>query len=116
MSWSCRPGEGRRVHAGADRVPSRVGQPDSCDQPVLWAQGLLDQAGIDVDEPELGAAEQPQGAVTRHVTPGQAKVAVGAVAADEPPAEIQAVVVAARGDWHLPACRWRVAGYRFGSQ
>src|SRR3984957_1571961 len=111
-----RPGEGRRVHAGADRVPSWVGQPDSCNQPVLGAQGFLDQAGIDVDEPEFGPAEQPEGAVTRHVTPGQAEVAVGAVAADERPAEIQAVVVAAHGDRDLPARRRSVARYRFGRQ
>ena len=73
------------MHAGADRVPSWVGQPDPCDQPVLGAQGFLDQAGIEVDEPELGAAEQPQCAVTGHVTPDQAEVAVGAVAPYERP-------------------------------
>jgi hypothetical protein len=71
ISWFCRPGEGRRVHAGADRVPSGVGQPDSCDQSLLGAQGFLDQAGIYVDEPELGAAEQSQRAVAGHVAPGQ---------------------------------------------
>ena len=95
MSWFCRPGQGRRVNAGADRVPPGVGQADPGDEPVPGAQGVLDQARVDLHEPELGAAEQPQRPVPGHVAPGQAEVPVGAVAADERAAEVQARVAAA---------------------
>ena len=54
------PGEVRRVDAGADRVPLGVGQPDPGDERVARPQGLLDEARIDVDQAQLGPAEQVQ--------------------------------------------------------
>jgi hypothetical protein len=48
------------VDAGADRVPLGVGQPDPGDERVARPQGLLDEARIDVDQAQLGPAEQVQ--------------------------------------------------------
>ena len=70
---------------------------------MTGAHGLLDELGFDVGEPELGAAEQPQRSVTWRVAPAQAEVPVGAVAADERPAEVEAVLVTAHGDGDFPA-------------
>src|ERR1700735_5252081 len=97
---------------GTDRVPVGVGQPDPGDEPAAGTDGFLDDAGIDVDEAQLGAAEQPQRPVAWHIAPGQAEVTVGAVAAHERPAEVESVRAAPYGDRYLPARRRRIAAHR----
>ena len=67
------------MDAGADRVAPGVGEPDPGDQPAGGAHRLFDDAGIDVYEPQLGAAEHPQRPVAGHLAPGQAEMAVGTV-------------------------------------
>src|SRR5579859_4490856 len=116
MSWFRRPGESRGMNASADRIPPGIGQPDPGEEPVAGAHGLLGEAGIDVHQPELGAAEQPQRAVAGNLAPGQTEVAVGAVAMYERPAEVEAVSVAPHRDRYLPARRRRIAGHRLGRQ
>ena len=81
------------MDAGADRVALGVGQPDPGDERVTRPQGLLDELRVDVDQPELGPAEQPQRPVVQQVTPDQPEVTVVADAADERPGEVEAVVV-----------------------
>ena len=98
-----RPGDGGRADPGTDWVAPGVGQPDPGQEPLAGAHRLLDEPGIDVGEPELGAAEHPQRSVAGDVAPGQAEMPVGAVAADERPAEVEAVLVTAHGDGDLPA-------------
>src|SRR2546430_16004670 len=97
--------------AGTDRVPPGVGEADPGDELVAWTHGVLDEAGIDVDKPELGAAEQPERAIARDLTPGQAEVAVAAIAGHEGPPEVDAVVAAADLDLDLPPGRMGVAGH-----
>src|SRR5215468_1780069 len=108
VSWSCRPGEGGFLPV--------AGQPDSRDQPVPGAHGFLDEAGINVEEAELAAADQPHRAVVANVAPGEKEVAVGAVAAYGRPAEVEAVRIAPHGDRYLPARRRRITGHRLGRQ
>src|SRR5262249_17397329 len=79
------PGERRRIHPGADRVPAGMGEADPGDEPVPGPHRLLDQPGIHVDQPELGTAEQPQRSVAWDIPPGQAEAAVVAGAPDERP-------------------------------
>src|SRR5215471_4676572 len=83
VSWSRRPGEGGFLPV--------AGQPDPGDEPAVGAQGVLDEAGINVAEAELAAADQPHRAVVVNVAPGEKEVAVGAVAAHGRPAEVEAV-------------------------
>jgi hypothetical protein len=71
---------------------------------------------VDVGEPELAAADQPQRAVARNVAPGEKQVTVGAVAAHIRPAEVQATGIAPHGDRHLPVRRRRITGHRLGGQ
>jgi hypothetical protein len=66
----------RGSQAGADRVASVVGQADAGDEAVAGAHGIGDEAGRDVDETQLGAAEHSQRAVAGHVFTDQAKVPV----------------------------------------
>src|SRR5436190_558890 len=84
-----------RPDAGADRVAPGVGEADPGDELVAWAHGVLDEDGIDVDQPDLDAAEQPERAVAGNLAPGQAEVAVGAVTGHEGPPEGDAVAAAA---------------------
>src|SRR5215831_115191 len=93
------PGDVGRPDAGTDRVSPGVGQADPGDELVTRAQGVLDDDRIDVDQPELGSAEEPERAVAGDLPPGHAEVAVGAVAGHEGPPEVDAVVAAA--DLHL---------------
>src|SRR5215831_10802325 len=86
------PGEVRGAQPGADRVALVVGQPDAGDEAVARAHRLGDEAGRHVGEAELGAAEHLQRAVAGHVSPDQAEVAVGPVAADGRAGEVVAIV------------------------
>src|SRR3984885_12522208 len=54
-----RPGDGGRTDSGTDWVAPGVGQPDPGQEPLAGAHRLLDEPGIDIGEPELGAAEHP---------------------------------------------------------
>src|SRR6202041_3101436 len=79
-------------------------------EPGAGSQGPLYERGVGVTEPELRSAEEPERAVRADVAPGQSEVAVGAVAADEGTAEVEAVCAAPDGDLDLPARRGGVAG------
>jgi hypothetical protein len=76
---------------GADRVAPGIGEADAGGEPVPGPHGLLDHGGIHVNEPELGAAEQPQRPVAGYIAPDQAQVPVVAGAPDERPGEVNAV-------------------------
>src|SRR5215813_14787196 len=103
MSWFRRPGE-----AGFPR------QADSGDELVSGAHGFLDEAGINLDELELAAADQPHRAVSANVAPGEKQVAVVPGAAHVRPAEVEAVGIAPHDDRHLPARQWRITGHQIG--
>src|SRR5258706_1753469 len=107
---------GGPAHVGAARVAPGVGQADPDDEPVARAHGVLDEGGVDLREAELAPAEQAQRAVSGHVTPGEADMAVRAVAADERAAEVEAFVAAADGHRDLPPGPGRGAGDRLGCQ
>src|ERR1700756_3729970 len=92
-----------RPDPGTDRVSPGVGEADPGDESVTRPHGVLDDAGIDVDQPDLDAAEEPERAVAGDLTPSQAEVAVGAVAGDEGPPEVDAVIAAADPHLDLPA-------------
>src|SRR5215472_2724633 len=104
MNWFCRPGE-----AG---FPRSAGQPDPGDELVPGAHGILDEPGINLDELELAAADQPHRAVVANVAPGEKQVAVVAGTAHVRPAEVEAVRIPPHGDRRLPARRRRITGHR----
>lgn len=74
LAGFCRPDKSRGLDAGADHILPGAGQPDPGDKPVAGTEGLLDEAGIDVDEPRppaplpiyRAALFQPQWRVTDH--------------------------------------------------
>src|SRR5580700_11979251 len=85
----------RVVHRPEDaRMHLRVGEVDPGDQPGAGAHGLGHEGGGDVGELQLGAADEPERTVGRDIAPGDAQMAVGAVAAHEGAAEIEAVITA----------------------
>ncbi len=52
------------------------------------------KVGVDLGELQLGAADEPEGAVGRDVAPDDAQVTVGPIAAHEGAAEIEALIAA----------------------
>src|SRR5579862_7366528 len=97
------------------RMHMRAGEADPGDQPGAGPHRLGHQAGVDVGELQLGTADEPERAVGADVTPGDAQMAVGAVAAHEGTAEIEAVITTTPDrDRNLPPGGGSVAGHRLG--
>jgi hypothetical protein len=83
---------------------------------MAGAHGIGDEIGRHVDETELGATEQLERAVAGYVSPDQAEVPIGPVAADRRAGEVVTIVGAA-ADRHsdLPANLFGVTAERFDS-
>src|SRR5271156_3039609 len=96
------------------RMHLRVGEVDPGDQQGAGAHGLGHEGGVAVGELQLGAADEPERTVGRDVAPGDAQMAVSAVAAHEGAAEIEAVITAPDRDLDLPPGGGRVAGHGLG--
>src|SRR3984957_8852005 len=93
------------------RIHLRAGEADPGDQPGAGPHRLGYEGGVHVGELQLGTADEPERAVGADVAPGDDQMAVGAVAAHEGAAEIQAVIPTPDRDRNLPPGGGSVAGH-----
>src|SRR3984957_14644962 len=96
------------------RMHLRAGEADPRDQPGAGPHRLGYEGGVHVGELQLGTADEPERAVGADVAPGDGQMAVGAVAAHEGAAEIQAVIPTPDRDRNLPPGGGSVAGHGLG--